>query len=218
VLVKYSIALAFSLGGIVAAVRFRNSLDDSKDAVYVFLVTGLGIAAAVDLPVALVISVMFNALVVTLWLTDFGRTPAALEGRVAERRLARARELSRTGTFVARIDDEVLCNMSSQQLEGVAQRAWRRAREHHPDGEAQSERTEARLRLRAHGPDRMRTVIEERLEDTTKRWKLSNIALQEDGTTIIEYVVLPKKKNTPDEILSLIRAVAGTDLVESEVR
>jgi len=32
-LVKYSIALAFSLAGIVAAVRFRNTLDDSKDAV-----------------------------------------------------------------------------------------------------------------------------------------------------------------------------------------
>ena len=42
VLVKYSVALAFSLGGIVAAVRFRNTLDDSKDAVYVFLVTGVG--------------------------------------------------------------------------------------------------------------------------------------------------------------------------------
>src|SRR5512142_1067177 len=51
VLVKYSLALAFSLGGIAAAVRFRNSLDDSKDAVYVFLVIGIGIATAVDLPV-----------------------------------------------------------------------------------------------------------------------------------------------------------------------
>src|SRR5689334_4685103 len=40
VLVKYSVALAFSLAGIVAAVRFRNTLDDSKDAVYIFLATG----------------------------------------------------------------------------------------------------------------------------------------------------------------------------------
>ena len=58
VLVKYSLALAFSLAGIVAAVRFRFSLDDSKDAVYVFLATGIGLAAAVNLPVALVISVL----------------------------------------------------------------------------------------------------------------------------------------------------------------
>src|SRR4051794_28334970 len=112
VLVKYSIALAFSLGGIVAAVRFRNSLDDSKDAVYVFLVIGVGIAAAVDLPVALVISLLFNVVIVALYLSDFGRTPVALEGRMAERRLQRARQLARTGTFVARIDDEVLANMT----------------------------------------------------------------------------------------------------------
>src|SRR4029079_14210678 len=54
VLVQYSAALAFSLAGIVAAVRFRNTLDDSKDAVYVFLATGIGLAAAVDIPVATV--------------------------------------------------------------------------------------------------------------------------------------------------------------------
>ena len=118
VLVKYSLALAFSLGGIAAAVRFRNTLDDSKDAVYVFLVIGLGIAAAVDLPVALVISFLFNVVIVGLWLTDFGRTPVALDGRMAERRLARARQLARTGTFVARIDDEVLKNMTSRAARG----------------------------------------------------------------------------------------------------
>ncbi|MBI1809819.1 MAG: hypothetical protein HYR75_07985, partial [Gemmatimonadetes bacterium] len=44
VLVKYSLALAFSLGGIVAAVRFRNSLDDTKDAAYILITTGVGLA------------------------------------------------------------------------------------------------------------------------------------------------------------------------------
>ena len=92
VLVKFSVALAFSLAGIVAAVRFRNTLDDSKDAVYVFLATAVGLAAAVDMPVALVISFLFNLVVVLLWATDFGRTPAHLEGKTAERRLARAME------------------------------------------------------------------------------------------------------------------------------
>ena len=43
--------------------RFRNTLDDSKDAVYVFLATGVGLAAAVDIPVATVISVLFNVTV-----------------------------------------------------------------------------------------------------------------------------------------------------------
>lgn len=222
VLVKYSIALAFGLGGVVAAVRFRNSLDDSKDAVYVFLVTGLGIAAAVDLPVAMVISVMFNALIVTLWMSDFGRTPVALDGKMAERRLERARDLARTGTFVARIDDEVLREMTSEQLEGVARRAWRRAREHHPDGvakkNAEDGQAETRLRLRTRDSDRTRPAVEARLEDSTKRWKLGSIATEPDGTVMLEYVVQTKKRTTPDELLALVRATGGPELVDAELR
>src|ERR1700716_1367425 len=126
-LVKYSLALAFSLAGIVAAVRFRNTLDDSKDAVYVFLATGIGLAAAVNLPVAAVLSIGFNATVLVLWYSDFGQAPMELDGRIADKRLRRAKQLARTGTFVARLDDEIFRNMTREQLEGVANRAWRRA-------------------------------------------------------------------------------------------
>ena len=37
IVVQDSVALAFSLAGIVAAVRFRNTLKDTKDAVYIFV-------------------------------------------------------------------------------------------------------------------------------------------------------------------------------------
>jgi hypothetical protein len=218
VLVKYSVALAFSLGGIVAAVRFRNTLDDSKDAVYVFLVTGVGMAAAVDMPVAMVISVMFNALVVTLWLTDFGRTPVALDGRIAERRLQRARQLARTGTFVARIDDEVLQNMTSEQLEGIAERAWRRAREHDPEGEDRADREEMRLRVHTRDTGRTRPAIEQKLDESTKQWKLGKITVEPDGSTMVEYVVVPRKRVGPEELLALIRAVGGADLMDAQLQ
>ena len=107
VLVKYSVALAFSLAGIVAAVKFRNTLDDSKDAVYVFLATAIGLAAAVQLPVAAVISVAFNILILALWLTDFGKM-AAFDGARAQKRVEETRQLMRqTGSFVAMLDDEI---------------------------------------------------------------------------------------------------------------
>jgi len=221
VLVKYSIALAFSLGGIVAAVRFRNTLDDSKDAVYVFLVTGVGIAAAVDLPVAMVISVLFNVLVVALWATDFGRTPVAFEGPVAEKRLERARRMARTGTFVARIDNEIFRNMTSEQLDGVASRAWRRAREHDPDLVEKSPedgREETRLRVTTSDIGRTRPVVERKLEDATKNWKLQAIHTQSDGATVMEFIVQTKKKTSADEVLALVRASCGPDLVNAEIK
>ena len=80
-----------------------------------------------NLPVAAVLSIGFNVIVLVLWYTDFGSAPVELDGRIADRRLRRARQLARTGTFVARIDDEVFRDMTREQLEGVAERAWRRA-------------------------------------------------------------------------------------------
>lgn len=219
VMVKYSLNLAFGLAGIVAAVRFRYSLDDSKDAVYVFLATGLGIAAAIDIPVAAVISVLFNVVIVTMWFSDFGRTPVALEGKMAERRLQRAKELARTGTFVARIDDEVLQNMTAEQLEGIAQRAWRRAREHNPEGEERSdESTEIRIRVRIRDAMLTLPVLEARLDDAAKKWSVVSESKEADDTTMVEFLITPKKKSGPDELLALLRVAAGNALVDSELR
>ena len=218
VLVKYSITLAFGLGGIAAAVRFRNSLEDSKDAVYVFLVTGIGIAAAVDLPVALVMSFMINVIVVALWMTDFGRTPVALEGKLADKRLQRARQLARTGTFVARIDDEVLRDMTAEQLEGVAQRAWRRAREHNPEGDDGGSRGESLVRLKTKNPEGVRPLIEQRLEETAKKWRLKSVFPEGEGITVVEYTVTTKKSKNIDDVLSALRSAGGADLLSAELQ
>jgi hypothetical protein len=72
-IVQSSIALAFSLAGIVAAVRFRNTLKDTKDAVYVFLAIGVGLAAGVQaFEVAIVMSIVFNLVVLALWRFNIG--------------------------------------------------------------------------------------------------------------------------------------------------
>lgn len=69
--VKNSLALAFALAGIVAGVRFRQKLNEPKDAVYVLLALGLGLAAAVQaLDIALAVSLAFNAVVLLLWRYD----------------------------------------------------------------------------------------------------------------------------------------------------
>lgn len=214
-LVKYSITLAFSLAGIVAAVRFRNNLDDSKDAVYVFLATAIGLASAVNLPVALVISIGFNATVLVLWYTDFGNAPVELDGRIADKRLRRARQLARTGTFVARIDDEVFRNMTREQLEGVAERAWRRA--HSTDDDGGGATDESCLRLRTADLERLRRVIEPKLQDYTKQWRIGTV-VQENGVDCVEYFVQLRKRTPADELLSLIRAAGSTTVIDAEFK
>jgi hypothetical protein len=67
-IVKNSVALAFSLAGIVGGVRFRNTLKDPQDAVYIFLTLGIGLAAGVRASdVALISSLLFNVAVLVIW-------------------------------------------------------------------------------------------------------------------------------------------------------
>ena len=216
-LVKYSVALAFSLAGIVAAVRFRNTLDDSKDAVYVFVATAIGLASAVNLPVATVMSIGFNLVSLALWFYDFGSAPVELDGRIAEKRLKRAKQLARTGTFVARIDDEVFRNMTREQLEGVAERAWKRANA--TGEEPSSVGTDEQLRLCITTSDQsaMRRVVEPRLQEYTKLWNVGAIE-QNDGITVVEYHVQLRKKTSPDELLTLVRTAGSTFVTDVELR
>lgn len=58
--VQHSLALAFSLAGIAAAVRFRRALIDTTDTLFIFVAIAVGIAAGVEaLDIALVLSIFF---------------------------------------------------------------------------------------------------------------------------------------------------------------
>jgi len=216
VMVKYSLALAFSLAGIVAAVRFRNTLDDSKDAVYVFLATAIGLAAAVQLPVAAVISVLFNVLILTLWWTDFGRSQA-FEGERAKRKVdALERRMRQTGSFVALLDNEIFENMTPEQLEAAADRAWRRKRRLQKDEvtEEEMQNREALLRLRTYDPDASRIAAEVMFDEFLKKWRFGGVVHEKDGTHVVEYAVQLKKTARSSDLLDALQAKTPTIGVE----
>lgn len=59
--VQHSLALAFSLAGIVAGVRFRRALSDTFDTLFILAAIGVGIAAGIkSIEVAVVLTVFFN--------------------------------------------------------------------------------------------------------------------------------------------------------------
>jgi uncharacterized protein DUF4956 len=93
VLVRNSIALAFSLAGLAAAVRFRNTLKDTKDAVYIFLAIAVGLAAGVQaLELGFVVSFVFNAAVLGLWSMNVGDIYAGEPGPTFTREFRVAKE------------------------------------------------------------------------------------------------------------------------------
>ena len=73
IIVQNSLALAFSLAGIAGAVRFRNSLKSSGDALFILLAVGIGLSAGIGaIELAAVITIAFNYCFATLWITEYG--------------------------------------------------------------------------------------------------------------------------------------------------
>jgi hypothetical protein len=218
VLVKTSVALAFSLAGIVAAVRFRNSLEDSKDAVFLFLVTGVGLACGVEIEVGVVISVLFNAMSLALFYSDFGRTPPALEGERAQRQMERALAIAnRTSQFVARIDDEVLRAMAPAQLDALAGRVRKRREETAPDLPTTPDiEYDARLRIVTTDPDALRPIVEPILTARVKRWRLDLVDDAGDDP-VLAYNVRWRKGSVPSEVVAALRDEGAPFVVHAEV-
>jgi len=73
VVVQHSLALAFALGGIAGAVRFKNSLKSSGDALYILLSVGIGLSSGIGaVELALVMSLDFNYCFLALWISEYG--------------------------------------------------------------------------------------------------------------------------------------------------
>ena len=78
VIVQDSLAVAFSLAGIAGLVRFRSALDDTKDAMYVFVAIAVGLGAGVGaMEASAALSGLYNMVAVALWWWNIERLPIA---------------------------------------------------------------------------------------------------------------------------------------------
>lgn len=214
ILVKNSLALAFSLAGIVAAMNFRARLRDSKDMVYVFLAMVIGLAAGVQIiTVALAVSMIFNLIILILAWTDFGRSPAALEGARARARLERARQLAavnRTGMFMSVMEREVLRSLSPEQLDVLTERARRLRAQGEGDAEIGNEKPlDTVLRVYGPEPDALRAPAEAVLTTQVKAWRFSGVVAGDNGARGLEYRVRLRRKIPASVLESQLRSRLG---------
>jgi hypothetical protein len=74
-IVMNSIALAFSLAGIVAAVRFRFTLSQPSHAMYIFCAISIGLGSGIGaVAVSMVISMAFVYANMIIWKLEYGKT------------------------------------------------------------------------------------------------------------------------------------------------
>lgn len=212
-LVRNNIGLAFSLAGIVAAVRFRTTLEDSKDAVFIFAVSALGLACGVHLEFAAALSLVFSCIALGLWYSDFGRTPPGLEDARAEQRLQRAVQIAnRTSQFVARIDREILEGMAPAQLEALSQRVKRRK---HEVAESGVEKWDATMVV-VISNDAGRPAVERILQERSKKFEFVRAEFLPGGTRIT-YQVRARRAIPVADLGTFVENDAGEFVTSVEV-
>jgi hypothetical protein len=73
-IVQHSLPLAFSLAGIVAAVRFRFTLSEPAHTLYIFSAITIGLGAGISaIGISTIVSITFVYATLALWALDYGR-------------------------------------------------------------------------------------------------------------------------------------------------
>lgn len=211
IVVQGSLALAFSLAGIVAAVRFRTTLDDTKDAVYVFLAIGVGLAAGVQaLGVALALSVVFNVVNLALWRLNFGNIYADQIHRTGGLGLGTAiAGPDSTRSAVGFGDRKVMVELAPDTVEGVSEAQARMRQYLKEETEVSKERKRyLALLVYTSEPGRVEEVVDPLLDRHAARWQLAEVVPGEAGRLALTYLVRLNPGVTED---FLIRAMEAAD-------
>ncbi len=197
VIVQDSLAVAFSLAGIAGLVRFRNALDDTKDAMYVFVAIAVGLGAGVGaLEASAALSGLYNMTVVALWKWNTAQ-PEIADIALGEQNPSKGQPHPSPAA-------EWLEPAKAKSLTNEAQQA---------DG-AQADKREGILRVHATNDVPTRRAIEDVLEAQTKRWALESDTPGTDGLPELTYQVRLKKRISSQTLLDALHREVGPKLAE----
>ena len=177
--IQGSLAMAFSLAGVVTAVRFRNSLKDTDDAVYVFVAVAIGLAAGGQaLDIAAAISLVFCTTVLLL-----SRSPLHLSPPPR-------RHHGHDGH-----DGHDANGHDEEQAAGVRAARWDPARLE-------------RLVVHAARPGLARPPIEALLERDAKAWQLEGSTAGTSGQATLTYLIYRRKRTNREQLVRDLEALA----------
>jgi hypothetical protein len=217
-IVQNSLALAFSLAGVVGAVRFRTTLRDTRDLVYIFLSIVVGFAAGVQsLAVGAVVSIIFNFVLIVTWRYDYGRNMLM---PTAAAQWSRPLQALASPTGDHQIPDrDLLLSLTPEGANALADR-FDRVRDQ--IGKKKKARYNSVLTITTDNVPEAQKQVEEVLERMTKRWDLDEVVTNVGKPSEIYYLTRLKKSIPRDVLLTAIHEnadgiISSADLETGEL-
>ena len=212
--VQNSLALAFSLAGVVAAVRFRTTLRDARDVVFIFLAIAVGFAAGVQsLVVAAVVSISFNFLMILTWRYDFGRN--VLEPTAAAQWAEPLQELAVKAGNGKVPDRDLVMALDQKDAIALSERFNRVRQILGPSGK--KPRFNGVLSVSTDHLGDAQKRVGEVLDEMAGRWRLDEVVTNVGKPSELYYLVRLRKRTGRDDVLTAVRAKAGATIVKAEV-
>jgi Domain of unknown function (DUF4956) len=212
--VRNSLALAFSLAGVVSVLRFRTTLTDVRDIMFIFLGIAVGFAAGVQLlVVAVVLSVLFNFVLLLTWRFDYGRS--VLEPSTAAQWSEPLNKLALRGNGGSVPDRDLVLALTPKKAEQLTERFRRVGASLGTD--AKKPRYNAILTITTNALARAQDLAELSLEKVARRWKLDEVVTNEEKPSELYYLLKVRKSSTRDEVLTAIHSGAGDSIVSARL-
>ena len=220
-IVQANLALAFSLAGIVAAVRFRTTLEDTKDAVYVFLAIGVGVSSGVQaLGIAMVLSVLFNMVIVVLWKTQFGNIYADQNARSGPLDLGDVLAGPASAASALRVGDRAILDAAAPaDLAAIADHAVRIER--HLNAERQKKKEKrCNVLIMAYGPgaEQAQRYVDQLLEELADRFKLIEVNPVEGRGMLLEYLAKLDGSGVDGAVIDRLNSAPDGVITAAELR
>ena len=166
-----------------------------------------------SLTVGVMVSVVFNFLLILIWRYDFGRN--VLEPTASSQWTGPLTNLAekRNGSTVP--DRNLVLALTPNQVGALAQR-FKRVRDVLGHDEKKP-RYNAILSITTNRLSETQRLLHVVLDKITKRWKLDDVVSNDGKPSELYYLVRIRKSGTRDEFLTAIRATAGDSIVSADV-
>lgn len=210
IVIGSELARAFSLAGVVAAIRFRNTLDDVKDTVYVFVAIAIGMACgARAYSIAVWLSMVMCATMFVLWKTRFGRMVQESSGTLHKSGKGKKPEALQW------VRDETAEGVARLSLERqVRLLQWASA-----PSKTEKKKLNAAVVVTAGDLGLAQKHVDAKLAMFGGKWKLAGVTSDGDGGGgVLEYLGRTPKETTPAALVAALCKEAPPAITGIEYR